>query len=220
MITRITGRLERIDGHEGVLVMSGGEVAYQVLLPAYLAEGLLGRTGETLTLWTLEYLESPNQGATFVPRMLGFATREDRKFFELLTTVKGIGNRKAMRAMAVEPAAFAAAVVAKDVRALTKLPEIGKRLAETIILDLSGKVEAFLSAGEVSRLTAGAGEVVVVAGDDPVGADAVEALVALGEPRSEADVLVAKARARAKRDGRELASVEAVLDSVFAGRAR
>jgi len=219
MITRLTGILESVEGGQAVLALSSGEVAYQVMLPAYLGESLPSRVGQRITLVTLQYLDSPNQGASFVPRLIGFAAEHDRKFFELFTTVKGIGNRKALRAMACEPAAIASAIASKDVKALTRLPEIGKRLAETIIAELSGKVDAFLSPGEVSILEAKLGEGAAMAAD-PIGADAVEALVALGESRAEAEVLVARARTASQRDGRVLATIEAVLDQVFAARAR
>lgn len=219
MITRLTGVLESVEGGQAVLALSNGEVAYQVMLPAYLGETLLPRVGQRVSLVTLQYLDSPNQGASFVPRVIGFAAEHDRKFFELFTTVKGIGNRKALRAMACEPAAIASAIASKDVKALTRLPEIGKRLAETIIAELSGKVESFLTPGEASILEAKLGEGVGVSAD-PIASDAVEALVALGEARAEAEVLVSRARSASQREGRVLATIEAVLDQVFASRAR
>ncbi|GJQ29918.1 MAG: Holliday junction ATP-dependent DNA helicase RuvA [Phycisphaerae bacterium] len=219
MITRITGRLEQIVGHEAEVAQAGGEVVRQVLVPAYWGASLSGRVGQVITLWTLEYLESPNQGATFTPRMLGFPSAVDRRFFELLTTVKGIGPRKALRALAVEPAEVAGAIRGKDTRALTRLPEIGKRLAETMILELGGKVEAFLPVGEAREMTRAAGGPVGDGAGDPMTSDAVEALVALGEPRAEAELLVSRARGRAQREGRRLVTVEAILDMVFAGRA-
>lgn len=219
MRTRISGVLERVDGTEATIALAGGDLAYQVLLPAYLAQALAARTGERVTLATLEYLESPNQGATFLPRVLGFASPSDRKFFELLTTVKGIGYRKALRALALEPAAFAAAIAARDIRALTRLPEIGKRLAETIILDLADKADAFLTPGERAGLDHAA-RGGTPCGNDPLATDAIDALMALGEPRHEAESLVQRAIERTRSDGVEVRTVEGLLDVVFAARAR
>ncbi len=125
--------------------------------------------------------------------------------------MKGIGNRKALRAMSVEPARIAAAIQARDIRALTQLPEIGKRLAETVVAELSGKVAAFLTPAEVKSLDAAASY-----GPGPVGIDAVEALLALGETRADAETLVARASTRAATAGRALETVEAVLDEVYA----
>lgn len=220
MLTRVSGQLERVEGNEVVVAMSGGDIAYQVLVPTYLAERLASRVGERVTFSTLQYLDSPNQGASFVPRLVGFANDGERRFFELLTTVKGIGNRKALRALAVEPSVIAGAIVSKDARALTRLPEIGKRLAETVIVELTGKVSGFLSVSEAAEMSATADGMAIVAAGDPVLMDAVDALIALGETRADAEGLVSKAVARGRREERTFATVEAVLDVVFAARAR
>jgi len=197
MITRITGLLDGLDELTAVVAPGGaaGGIAYQVLVPAYLAPRLATRIGSTVTLMTLHYLDSPNQGATFAPRLIGFEAARDRQFFELFTTVKGIGNRKALKAMAIEPGAIAALIVAKDAKALTKLPEIGKRMAETVIAELTGKVEAYLPLGEIEHLNRRA---VNVPKGDAVVEEAIDALVALGEMRGEAERLVGRALERAK----------------------
>lgn len=62
----------------------------------------------------------PGEGS--LPRLIGFEAARDRQFFELFTTVKGIGNRKALKAMAIEPAAIAALIVAKDAKARPNYP--------------------------------------------------------------------------------------------------
>ncbi len=215
MICRIKGVLERIDGLGAVVAPVGdGAVAYEVLLPAFLAERLSGRIGGQVSFITFHYLEGQGQGTSFVPRLVGFSTAAEREFFELFTTVKGIGNRKALRAMAVEPSGIAAAIIRKDAAALIRLPEIGKRLAETVIAELSGKVEAFLSPAESAVLESGA-TASAGAGHE----DAVLALMALGEPRPEAERLVVRALERARRGNVELTTPEAVVEYVFAARA-
>jgi len=216
MICRIKGVLERIEGLAATIAPAGDAsgLAYEVLLPAFLAERLAARRGETVTLTTFHYLEGQGQGTSFVPRIIGFVGATEREFFELFTTVKGIGNRKALRAMKIEPAAIAAAIVRKDARALTELPEIGKRLAETIIAELSGKVDAYLSDIE----TAGLDRAAAPTGGDPSSEDAVLALMALGEPRPEAERLVLRALDRARRASIRLGTPESVVEYVFAAR--
>jgi holliday junction DNA helicase RuvA len=211
VITRISGTLEAIEGNQATVAVGAG-LAYEVLVPAYLAGALAGRVGAAVTLLTLEYLESPNQGATFVPRLVGFATPRDRRFFELFTTVKGIGNRKALRALAVDPATIARAIAERDVRALTDLPEIGKRLAETVIAELSGKVEAYLTEQE----RAGLDRAAEVKPADAVQADTIAALMALGETRGDSEAMVARALGR----GRRADSVEELLPRALASRGR
>jgi Holliday junction DNA helicase RuvA len=150
MIARITGYLEQLDDGAALVALEGG-VAHEVLVPAYLADRLMGKwgggagsVGGTVTLHTLEYLESQNQGASFIPRLIGFASPTERDFFELLTTVKGLGNKRALRSMALEPATIARSIHERDTRALQRLPEIGPKLAELIVHELKGKVERFV----------------------------------------------------------------------------
>lgn len=215
VICRLSGKLDSISGTAAIVEVPGTGVAYQVLLPAYLAERLAARAGESVSLITLQYLESQNQGASFTPRLIGFLTAQDRDFFELFTTVKGIGNRKALRAMAEEPAAIARAIAARNTSALQKLPEIGKRLAETVIAELHGKVDGYLGAGEVAALDAGLE--VKAARPSPAGEEAVEALVALGQTRAEAERRVAAAQARAQARQQALSSADEIIAAVFAG---
>ena len=215
MLTRLTGIVESVVDGAATVVPPGAPIAIEVLLPQYLAERLGGRSGKAVTLVTLLYLESQGQGTSFVPRLVGFETQADRDFFELLTTVKGIGNRKALRAMALPPSAIASLITAKDAKGLTKLPEIGKRMAETVIAELTGKVEAFLSASDRSDVDAGAvGRAGSGPAFGPAGTEAVEVLVALGDTRPEAE---RKVEAALRRGGPRLETADAVLAAVYGG---
>lgn len=218
MICRITGILEHVDGLALRIAPAGSPFAYEVLAPAFLAERLKAQVGKSVTLTTFEYLESQGQGTSFVPRLIGFQATSERDFFELFTTVKGIGNKKALRAMSLEPAAIARAIVAKDAKALTQLPEIGKRMAETVIAELHGKVDGFLSATEVEDLNAAAEGKPTPGQADPILEEAVEALIALGEARTDAQAMVTKATTRARREGRDLTTATSVIEAVFGAR--
>lgn len=218
MIARLTGTLESIEGVLAVVSLDGGALAHEVLVPAYFAEKLAGKVGARVTFVTFQYLESQGQGASFIPRLIGFAQVADRRFFELFTTVKGIGYRKALRAMAAEPGVIAGAIASRDAKSLTKLPEIGKRMAETIIAELSGKVEAFLAPGEMASMDAHSSNRNGISGG--VTEDTVMALMSLGEPRIEAESLVSRALERAKREQRAAESVEDLLGVIFAMRGR
>lgn len=225
MLARVSGTLESVE-RGAALVAVGEGAAYEVLVPVYLAERLTGRwggeaaVGRAVVLHTLQYMESLNQGASFVPRLIGFATVRERAFFELLTTVKGLGNKRALRAMAVEPGTIARAIHDRDTRALQRLPEIGPKLAELIVHELKGKVAEFAvgsedAAGAASiepkaakprvRLGAGAAGAVeparAVAAARPPIRETVEALIALGEAPGEAERMVARAVERAVAAG-------------------
>lgn len=185
MIAWIRGTLTSIEGT--VAVLRQGDLAREVLVPLYFSRDLQPQAGQTVSMHTLEYLESLNQGASFNPRLLGFPTGDDRRFFELFTTVKGIGNRRALRAMAEPPVTIAAWIAARDTKSLTSLPEVGKRVAETIIAELSGKVEA--QGFSVAGTSIPASAIV----ENSLEATAIAGLVALGETRPDAEMKVRRA---------------------------
>ena len=219
MICRITGVLEAVDGLALSVAPPIGGVVYEVLAPAFLAERLRAHTGKPITLTTMQYLESQGQGTSFIPRLVGFQAARERAFFELFTTVKGIGNKKALRAMTLEPGAIARAIVARDAKALTQLPEIGKRMAETIIAELHGKVDGFLTDAEVRELNTAAEGKPSPGQVEPMIEEAIAALIALGESRVDAEQMVSKATARARREGHALTSAAGVIEAVFGARA-
>ncbi|MEY4827026.1 MAG: Holliday junction ATP-dependent helicase RuvA, partial [Planctomycetota bacterium] len=134
MIASIEGEL--LSAEDGVALLQVGALAYEVLVPAADVTALAGQRGATVRFVTLHYLEGQGQGSSFWPRLIGFRSAEDRDFFELFTTVKGIGNRKALRALQRPFAEVAAAIARRDEKALTGLPEIGKKMAETIVVEL------------------------------------------------------------------------------------
>ncbi len=181
MISRITGKLEAIDSGRAELALDNGLV-YELLLPTFTAVRLGGMIGRTVTLHTIHYLEGTSQSNHFVPRLAGFLSPEDRRFFELFTTVKGIGPRKALRALGLETGQIAGAIADRDVKCLQSLPEIGKRMAETIVATLHGKVDPFVSSA-VYGGGASPGEGSVAGGP---AREALEVLLQLGENRSQA----------------------------------
>lgn len=187
MIVKLHGRLESLDADRATVALPDG-LTYEVLLPAYTAARLAGSIGQAVTLHTLYYLESTAQGATIYPRLAGFLSPTDKRFFELFVTCKGIGNRKALRAMTLSTAQIAGAIADRDLALLQSLPEVGKRTAETIAVSLKGKVDGFLDTvpGSVRGGAAGPdGESVNMPGGG-LARDALNVLTQLGENRAQA----------------------------------
>ena len=203
MISRIEGVLEDVVDGVAEVRVAGGFV-YEVLVPACDAGELLMRQGKEVAFTTLHYFESQGQGSHFVPRLIGFSSREQREFFELLTTVKGIGNRKALRALQLPFGQVAEAIAARDHALLQSLPEIGKRTAEAICVELKGKVDPYVRG--IGAVAAGArGTACAQAARGPITAeaklmaaarDAVEVLVLLGHAKPVARDLVERVMAR------------------------
>ena len=185
VIAAIEGELISVGG-QSALIRSGA-MTYEVLIPAADAPSLAGVIGSNVNFVTLHYLESQGQGSSFWPRLIGFQSVSDRDFFELLTSVKGIGNRKALRALQRSFADIAAMIEQKDFAALQSLPEIGRKTAETIVVELKDKVARFtLGATNPARSTGSAKLSGAVA-------DAVVVIMQLGESRVVAERLAERA---------------------------
>ena len=206
MISRMTGRLDRLC--EGAaLIDLGTGFCYEVHVPACDVERLERLAGQDVTLHTIHYLEGDPARGNLLPRLVGFLSETDREFFRVFITVKGIGIRKALRALARPIGEIAAAIAAKDVRTLKDLPEIGPRMAERLATELADKVAAYVgeavarpagAAGPAERMSQPAQEAVAV-------------LVQLGERRNDAVALVDRVLAVAP----EPASTEQIIQAAF-----
>jgi len=189
MIGRIQGRLEAIEGTHALVALGDpqfGSLTYEVMLPAYTALRLQTSIGQPVALLTYHFVESQGQGTTLIPRLAGFLTQQDREFFELFTTCKGVGNKRALRAMTMEPASIAAAIADRDIATLQTLPEIGKRMAETIIATLHGKVNGFIDPGAAAPAGKSKGKAAPAAGPGNLARQALDVLLQLGEQRTSA----------------------------------
>ena len=143
MISALTGELRQVDSDRVHLKV--GPILYELLVPAADLAELRESLGAEITLHTMLYIEGdPNRG-NLEPRMIGFLRTEDRRFFNLFTTVKGIGVKTALRALTVPITQVAAAVESKDSRFLVGLDGIGRRTAELMIAELGGKLKEFVT---------------------------------------------------------------------------
>ncbi|MDV2475735.1 Holliday junction branch migration protein RuvA [Rhodococcus zopfii] len=152
------------------VVIEAGGLGYRVnATPATL--GTLRRGDETRLVTAMIVREDSMT-------LYGFANTEARELFGLLQTVSGVGPRLAMATLAVlEPDALRAALADGNTAALTRVPGIGKRGAERMIVELRDKVAAF----------AGAGDTVPAASGSPIREQIVEALVGLGFTAKQAE---------------------------------
>jgi Holliday junction DNA helicase RuvA len=213
MIATIEGLLESLDGDRALITPPGG-ITYELLLPSFTAARLGNRLGQNVRLCTLYFLESQNQGSTIFPRLAGFLTPEDRAFYELFVTCKGIGHRRALRAMALAPAQIAAAITDHDLALLQTLPEVGRRTAETLAATLRGKVDRFLTTG--SALAQKADGSPQPAPGRSVAREVLEVLLQLGEKRTEAVAWIDQVLARDDAPD----DAEAVLAEVYRIKSR
>lgn len=105
--------------------------------------------------------------------LYGFKDSETRKFFDLLTTVSGIGPKLAMGILDGDDVDnIAKYILSKDEKSLTKLPGVGKKTAQRIIVELKDKVEKL----DLSFKCKKDESLIFEKNEDP----AVEALISLG----------------------------------------
>ncbi|NLE61707.1 MAG: Holliday junction DNA helicase RuvA [Planctomycetes bacterium] len=186
MIVRMTGVI--LEVHESYAVIERDGVGYEVLICGYSAAELTACQGQERTLHMMEYFEGSAAGGNLIPRLVGFLHPEDRSFFERFITVKGIGVRKALKALSQPVAAVASAIESSDAGSLAKLPGIGKRAADQIIAELKGKVTEFAAAAVDLERPALPAE-----GWSSQQRDAMEVMAALGERRADAQRWLARA---------------------------
>jgi Holliday junction DNA helicase RuvA len=165
MIGRIHGRL--IEKHPPQIVVDVQGVGYELDVPMSTFYQLPA-TGAEVSLYThLVVREDAHQ-------LYGFATEPERRAFRQLLRISGIGARTALSVLSgLSVADLSEAVAAQDGGLLTKIPGIGRKTAERLLLELRDKLDAVAVAP-----AAGTG--------DGQAADITNALLALGYNEREA----------------------------------
>ena len=138
MIGRLTGQLAEKNPPE-ILVDCHG-VGYEVLVPMSTFYNLPG-LGEKISLHTHFIVREDAQ------LLYGFGSTAERAAFRQLIKITGVGPRMALSVLSgMSVADLAQAVSAQDGARLTKVPGIGKKTAERLLLELKGKLGADLGA--------------------------------------------------------------------------
>lgn len=145
----------------------------------------LPEVGESVTLFT-----------HFVVRedahlLYGFYTRDERTLFRTLLKVNGVGPRMALTILSsVSPEGFVGAVLNNDTDSLVRLPGIGKKTAERLVIEMRDKLDAWHQA----PVSMGEGAVLAKPSQarHHILQDAIAALVSLGYKAPEASRMVTK----------------------------
>ena len=132
MIARLSGILVECEFTRCIVDVQG--VGYELAIPLSTFDRM-PQVGEPVVLLVLTQVRED------AITLFGFATAEEKRLFELLLTVSGVGGKLALNVLSCMPVAtFAAAVVAGDVKALSRISGVGKRTAERLALELRDKV--------------------------------------------------------------------------------
>jgi Holliday junction DNA helicase RuvA len=123
-----------------------GNVSVRLGITAETARSL--RPGEPAELFTHLYMRED------VLSLFGFATREERGLFEELLSVTGVGPRAALGFLSTfTPTGLREAIDAEDLTRLIRVPGIGRKTAQRVVLELKGKLVPRGSPAQANQLT-------------------------------------------------------------------
>ncbi len=135
MIARLRGIL--LEAEHDACVLDVGGVGYDLLIPVSTFEKL-PRPGDEAVLFV--HTQVREDAVT----LFGFFTAAERSLFRLLLGVSGIGGKLALSVLSTLPvSSFCSAVNGGDAKLLSRIPGIGKRTAERMIVELRGKLDTY-----------------------------------------------------------------------------
>ena len=164
------------DLEPGLAVIECGGVGFEVNTTAYTL-GQLHR-GESAKLYICEQVREDAFD------LYGFATAGERRCFEMLISVSGVGPKVAIAILSSNtPERVCAAIMSDDERVLTSAPGVGKRLAQRIILELKDKIQK--QSGGLAPTDMGVAMPAASGGEQTKLSDLMSALTVLGYSRAE-----------------------------------
>lgn len=165
MIAYLSGKIiKKLD--KGV-ILDTGNVGYLVHLPKPLHEKATEKTEAQFFIFTKVREDDIS--------LYGFETVGELDFFKTLLNVNGIGPKLGLEILSQNPEKVKSALINKDLNFLTKIPGVGKKTAERIVVELQGKIDwtdISLTRNHASL-------------DTPFGEEAMEALTGLGYQKFE-----------------------------------
>lgn len=174
MISYISGTVAA--KNENSLVVDVGGIGYCIFMPPS-EIAAVGETGAAVTVHTYFHVRDEQ------PELYGFLDRGALVYFNKLIAISGVGPKAALALLGtLSPEDLALAIISEDVKAITRAPGVGTKMAQRIILELKGKIE---TADAVQSFTSAAPRTALRADTE-----AVNALIALGASPSAAQKTV------------------------------
>lgn len=179
MIAQLRGKL--IEKSPTSVVLETGGVGFQVGIPLS-SLNAIGEVGDEIHLFTYLHVREDTL------QLYGFASKRERALFLLLIAVSGVGPRLAQSILSgITVDEFEKAVCENQSHVLNRIPGVGKKTAERLILELQDKIDA----GAVSESKGPVSRAIPETADE-----AVLALVSLGYKQNEAERAIQKALSR------------------------
>lgn len=166
----------------GYIVVEANGIGYKIFMSETAIERL-GEVGTTVKVHTYVRVREDDVS------IFGFNTNEELRMFELLLSVSGIGAKSAITILSnISPSSFALAVISNDINTLKKLPGIGVKSAQRVILELKDKLksEEAISKNEKTE------EITIAIHEDEKVGEAISALQVLGYSKKEIETAMEK----------------------------
>ena len=197
MLAYVKGEL--VQKQIGYVVIDVGGLGYKIFMSEPSIDEI-GNIGDEVKVHTY-YRVSEDDISLF-----GFNTQEELRMFELLISVSGIGAKTAIAMLAcIEPSQFAIAVISDDIDTLKKIPGVGPKSAQRIVLELKDKMKKEQQIAELTNASLEQKSKVkkIIVTDSKV-QEAIDALQVLGYTKKDVE------KALEKIDTAEL-TVEAII---------
>ena len=145
MIAHLSGTVARTDANSVILDVNG--VGYRALVPLGVLSTLPAE-GERVMLFTSMIVRDDDI------TLYGFRDADEQRVFEALIGVAGVGPKVALSLLSVlDGAALSAAIASGDAKTLTRVPGVGPKLAQRIVLELGDRMAQFAFEQKVQSLT-------------------------------------------------------------------
>lgn len=180
MISFLSGTLA--EKSAPLLVIDVNGVGYEV--QASLATfAMLPSIGEPVRLLTHFVVREDAQ------LLFGFAVEDERRLFRALIKVNGVGPKLALAILSgMDSDAFAQCILEQDIKSLVRLPGVGKKTAERLVVEMKDRMAEWSAQSSAQNVAQGAGRV----DQNSLISDAENALVTLGYSPTEASKAISK----------------------------
>lgn len=177
MISRLTGILAAKRAPQILVDCHGVGYEADVSMTTFYK---LPEPGEKISIWTHLLVKDDSHS------LVGFHDEQERRLFRQLIRINGVGPKMALTILSgIDEQQFAYCIANNDLAMLTRLPGVGKKTAERLIIEMRDKIDAI--AGELPTQLASTGGQSVVS-------EAIEALQALGYKPADAEKMISRAQ--------------------------
>ncbi len=179
MISRLTGILAAKRAPQILIDCHGVGYEADVSMTTYYK---LPEVGEQISIWTHLLVKEDSHS------LIGFHDEDERRLFRQLIRINGVGPKMALTILSgIDERQFAICIVNNDVAMLTRLPGVGKKTAERLIIEMRDKIDAVIDEAPAQAQAAGTSLRSVIN-------EAIEALQALGYKPADAEKMIKNAQ--------------------------